>query len=554
MNATDKIRAALERQQAARRSTAPPQAETAEPEPQSTAGVKDTAAYSVSGVGASNGKHGSVTEKETVSEGETRPQHAKQAPGAASSPFSGSVRPLFPKAPQPEPAVDRNLFEPAAAPSEPVERILPLVGMNDRDRSALNVRDAAASVSAPPKSKPASKPPSTPSLAAPPAKASPAKTSPPKAPSASVPPASAPVASPRAASAPAAAEPIEDSLATARQPRVLYAIAGILVLVAAGLGFYFLRGSASKGKGSLTPENTVSFAVESNTNGLITLHWNAQSKPITAAREAKLTILEDQKAPRTVALNPAQLSMGRLYYESAAQRVEFHLEITETTGAVVAQSVAAQGSAPVQTAQDNEKQQERQPDKPSPMPADDNSQKPAADAGAQPVEEKPAPAPVRAFVPPPVRQQTPGEGRLILLEPAPDMHAGTTPSLPSAPLAGARVNVIPPPEAKPTPQTPAARPASRITVGGAVQQAMLIRTVKPLYSQVAKDARVEGTVRFSALIGKSGKVENLKVVGGPLILQASAAAAVKQWVYRPTLLDGQPVEVQTEIEIRFALH
>lgn len=547
MNATDKIRAALERQQAARRSAVPPQPEPAEQEPQSTTGVQDTPAYALSAAGISNGKRGSVAEKQTVTEEEPRPQPAKQAPGAASSPFSGSVRPLFPKTSQPEPPVDRNLFEPAAEPSEPVERTLPLVGMSDRDRSALNVRDAAAVVTAPkstPPSRPPAKSPPASASAASPAKASPAKASPPKAPAA----VAAPAASP-AASAPVTAAIVDESLATPRQPRVLYAIAGLLVLVAAGLAFYFLRGS-SRGKVSLTPENTVSFAVESDANGLITLHWNAQSKPVTAAREAKLTILEDQKAPRTVALNPAQLSMGRLYYESAAQRVEFHLEITETTGAVVAQSVAAQGSAPVQSAQDNA----QQPDKPSPMPADDNSKKPAADAETQPAEEKPAPAPVRAFVPPPVRQKTAGEGRLILLEPAPDMRAGTTPSLPSAPLAGARVNVIPPPDAKPTAQTPAARPASRITVGGAVQQAMLIRTVKPLYTQVAKDARVEGTVKFSALIGKNGKVDNLKVLSGPLILQAPAAAAVRQWVYRPTLLDGQPVEVQTEIEIRFALH
>ncbi len=529
MNATDKIRAALERQQAARRSALTPQPEAAEPDQQSATGVQDAPSYLLSGAGVSNapGKRGSLAEKQaTVTEDDLSAPPGKQAPGSGSSPFSGSVRPLFPRAPQSEPAVDRNLFEPATAPAEPVERALPLVGMSDRDRSALHVRDADAPASAP-KAKPVAKPPSAPPPAASPAKAPPAVVS------------------------PAAAPPRVVSSAPARQPFVLYAVAALLLVVAGGVAYYFLRGSGSR-NGSLTPENTVSFAVDSDANGLITLRWNAQSKPVAAARDGRLTILEDQKAPRTVALNAAQLSMGRLYYESAAQRVEFHLAITETSGAVVTQSVAAQGSAPVQAAQDNTQQQPQQ-DKPTPMPAQDDSAK-AAEAAAQPAEEKPAPAPVRAFVPPPVRRQTPGEGRLILLEPAPDVRAGTA-SLPSAPLAGARVNVIPPPaEASPTPQAPAARPASRISVGGAVQQAMLIRTVRPVYTQVAKDARVEGVVRFSAVIGKSGKVENVKVLSGPLVLRAPAAAAVKQWVYRPTLLDGQPVEVQTEIEIRFTMH
>ena len=60
-------------------------------------------------------------------------------------------------------------------------------------------------------------------------------------------------------------------------------------------------------------------------------------------------------------------------------------------------------------------------------------------------------------------------------------------------------------------------------------------------------------MRFSALIGRDGKVQNLHFLSGPRVLEPAASSAVRQWVYRPTLLNGQPVEVQTEIEIRFSL-
>jgi protein TonB len=88
-------------------------------------------------------------------------------------------------------------------------------------------------------------------------------------------------------------------------------------------------------------------------------------------------------------------------------------------------------------------------------------------------------------------------------------------------------------------------------VGGKLQSAMLLRRVDPVYPALAREMRIEGTVRFQAVIGKEGEVQNLKYVSGPQALEKAAADAVKQWVYRPTLLDGRPVEVSTQIEIGF---
>ena len=66
-------------------------------------------------------------------------------------------------------------------------------------------------------------------------------------------------------------------------------------------------------------------------------------------------------------------------------------------------------------------------------------------------------------------------------------------------------------------------------------------------------SRIQGTVRFNAIIGKDGTIQNLQMVSGHPLLVPSAQEAVRQWVYRPTLLNGEPVEVQTQIDVNFTL-
>lgn len=110
----------------------------------------------------------------------------------------------------------------------------------------------------------------------------------------------------------------------------------------------------------------------------------------------------------------------------------------------------------------------------------------------------------------------------------------------------------PPPPPPPPPagngQTP-----QRIRVGGGVQASNLLYKVDPVYPPLAKQARIQGTVRFTAIIGKDGHVNNLQLVSGhPLLVQAGQEA-VKQWVYKPTLLNGEPVEVVTQLDVSFTL-
>lgn len=97
------------------------------------------------------------------------------------------------------------------------------------------------------------------------------------------------------------------------------------------------------------------------------------------------------------------------------------------------------------------------------------------------------------------------------------------------------------------------QPVQQIRVGGSVQQANLIRKTTPIYPPLAKAARVQGAVILEATLSKQGTVMNLRVLSGhPLLVQA-AMDAVKQWRYRPTLLNGAPVEVITTITVNFAL-
>ena len=93
----------------------------------------------------------------------------------------------------------------------------------------------------------------------------------------------------------------------------------------------------------------------------------------------------------------------------------------------------------------------------------------------------------------------------------------------------------------------------RVMVGGNVQAARLVNKVQPLYPPLARQTRISGTVKLHAIIGKDGSVQQLVMVSGhPLLVQA-ALDAVRQWRYQPTLLNGEPVEVDTEIDVIFSL-
>ncbi len=109
--------------------------------------------------------------------------------------------------------------------------------------------------------------------------------------------------------------------------------------------------------------------------------------------------------------------------------------------------------------------------------------------------------------------------------------------------------MIPPPP----PQVAEPEPSKPITVTSDIQSAKLLRKVIPVYPQLAVMARLSGTVHLIGTIGKDGMIEQLQVVSGPPLLVQAAVDAVRQWVYRPTMLNGKPVEVIAPIEVIFSL-
>ncbi len=96
-------------------------------------------------------------------------------------------------------------------------------------------------------------------------------------------------------------------------------------------------------------------------------------------------------------------------------------------------------------------------------------------------------------------------------------------------------------------------PVKRIVQSQGVEMARLIYGPKPEYPRLAIMTRTEGTVRLKAIIGQDGTIQDLKVLDGPPLLVNAAVQAVGRWRYQPTLLNQQPVEVETEIEVKFKL-
>jgi len=102
-------------------------------------------------------------------------------------------------------------------------------------------------------------------------------------------------------------------------------------------------------------------------------------------------------------------------------------------------------------------------------------------------------------------------------------------------------------------ENPSATGARRIRVGSQVQQSNLLQSVDPVYPPLAMQARIQGVVRFTVTIGKDGRVSNIRLVSGHPLLVEAARTAVSQWIYRPTLLNGDPVEVTATVDVPFRL-
>jgi protein TonB len=129
----------------------------------------------------------------------------------------------------------------------------------------------------------------------------------------------------------------------------------------------------------------------------------------------------------------------------------------------------------------------------------------------------------------------------------------TGPSGPSLDSLLPGVAIQPPPAPTPAVKPKPVSQSAPVRIGSGVQSAKLMFGPKPAYPPLARATRTQGTVKIQALIGRDGVIRNLQVVSGAPLLIAAAIEAVQRWRYQPTLLNGEPVEVITEIDVNFTL-
>jgi periplasmic protein TonB len=126
---------------------------------------------------------------------------------------------------------------------------------------------------------------------------------------------------------------------------------------------------------------------------------------------------------------------------------------------------------------------------------------------------------------------------------------GVPGGVPGGSMGGVMGSIL---SAQPTVAPKVATP-QRVRVSSGVSTGMLVRKVPPAYPPLARQARIQGTVILQATISKEGSIENLQLISGHPMLAPAAIEAVKQWKYKPYLLNGEPVEVETQVQVNFTL-
>ena len=293
--------------------------------------------------------------------------------------------------------------------------------------------------------------------------------------------------------------------------------------------------------------------------GEMQLSWNRDSDPIRNATGGVLSI-SDGDQHQDVAMDLALLQKGSINYSPASSDVVFRLEVSGKGSKTASELVRALRT------------------RPSPIPGVD-PQAPAKTAS--PAAQTPAATPTGALPTPATEQPPPDEPATATLakpvkpfradtlserlHPAPaasaDLPDAPSVSQPNAPGVSASAfnmgAVAPPPPApappapaKTAPSTPAPAPQKAAT-GGQLQPAVLIHKTDPVYPRLARQTNASGVVELMATIGVDGKVKKVTVVKGHPMLVKAASEAVMEWLYRPTILNGVPVEGQTQVLINF---
>jgi protein TonB len=288
--------------------------------------------------------------------------------------------------------------------------------------------------------------------------------------------------------------------------------------------------------------------------GELMLTWNPDSDAIRNASKAVLAITDGDQH-QNVDMDLALLASGKVMYSPSGTDISFKMEVLDKAQKkTTSESVRMlRNPSPLQ----------EQNDAAAKSAAAAAGTKPAAGAapaGTTPdgeeaaVAEQPKPVtPLKAF-----KSESLGQ-RLRPAAPTdmPDAptvntsHGAAASAIPGVNMnAAAPAPFVPPPPA-PAPPAASAPVEPKPKSGGQIQQAVLIYRKDAEYPKIAKQTGAKGTVTLTATIGKDGNVKAVKVVSGHPMLVGAASEAVKQWRYRPTLLNGQPVETETQVLVNF---
>jgi TonB family protein len=295
--------------------------------------------------------------------------------------------------------------------------------------------------------------------------------------------------------------------------------------------------------------------------GELMLTWNRESNAIKNATRAVLSI-SDGAQHENVDMDLALLRSGSIEYSPSTSDIVFRMEVTGADQTkTTSESVRILRTRPSPMPEPGQ----AQGSKGSPAPG---AAKPAsatgaaaapdsASAGELPAqaEARPSTTPAKAFNTDSLSQRL-RPVRSTDLPDAPEVSRGGEAVSAPVPVA---VNSMPSPllSSAPPASAPQSAPAQTANAartsgnGGRVQPAQLVFRKDPEYPPIAKQSGAQGQVIVTAIIGVDGKVKDVKVVEGHPLLRNAAVAAVKQWIYKPTLLNGVPVEAETRVSLNF---
>jgi TonB family protein len=383
-----------------------------------------------------------------------------------------------------------------------------------------------------------------------PAAVTPVKSIEPPAPVALAPEATAPVEE-------KTAEPVEAKKEPAAEQKsktgMAIGIAAAIVAVVVALFVYpgFLRRGAIPVVGQETP--SLSLRVE-RTGTDILLTWNRDSDAIKTAQHAVLSIFDGERH-ENYDMDLGQLRNGSIVYSPITADVSFRMDVTRTgKAAPISESVRVLRTRPSPMGDGSQPQAAQT--KTGPQAAvktaqpGDNAADAGAPADAAPAEEtKAAVVATKAFDASSLVQRLRPASQTDLLD-APSISTTTTPAVPTT-LTGLNLNGTPAAPSAPAPAAPANTAKAPAPQGGQIRQAELISRKEPEYPKLARQMGVKGVVEVTATIGPDGRVKSVKVEKGHPLLTKAATDAVMQWIYKPTLLNGQPVSNDTRISFNF---